>query len=569
MTWDKVVNALMTQVTTLFIGLTSLSTSIFLFVEHPFDGDSIRRSLRDFPEVPEDANERKSMVPCAIAALILYTVGVIAISLWACWNAPVMAHQSSFRVRYYWLIAGFRPNRWWWRSVLLLKGLVLNLTLVVFDSPKSQIVFLTLLLTSSLAVLFMMRPWPTLVQNVADTSCHFCLSLVLSSTALRIKTVGNSTDVDKNVAFTSMVAPLFITVACTFIPLFQFFTRQSYEIRRFRQGQHLRDLLMLVTRRTSNEMNVFLRSLNDDERRNIGLTMATFQSKMFFLHPPNNNRIIPEVKDYRAGSACRTTRLLEQAIVEENRTEVKSLQERACLQWFIEKLFDGYYPESSSTGASSSPSLHADRSTVISHCSKRSRGMKSMKLNDDQKNEPITLKEVFQNLDVKGQGSISMDDFIESATKANPKISNADAEQVFKMLDLDDNGSLTYDEFYILMSGMTFTGQAMDMHTRDGRLLRRGESMQKLEEHRRATYRLAMLFENDGNAGTKIESTPRSRELNKLGARPSKVVSNLGREAAAVVIVKHMERLWHSSQKKRDLEAGPIATTTTTMHVSL
>merc|ERR1719359_1431916 len=50
MKWDKVVNALGNQVSTLFIGLTSLSMSIYVTYEHPPDGGPARYSLRRFPE---------------------------------------------------------------------------------------------------------------------------------------------------------------------------------------------------------------------------------------------------------------------------------------------------------------------------------------------------------------------------------------------------------------------------------------------------------------------------------------------------------------------------------------
>eukprot|EP00746_Dinoflagellata_sp_MGD_P047336 gnl/MRDRNA2_/MRDRNA2_216750_c0_seq1.p1 gnl/MRDRNA2_/MRDRNA2_216750_c0~~gnl/MRDRNA2_/MRDRNA2_216750_c0_seq1.p1 ORF type:complete len:282 (+),score=56.53 gnl/MRDRNA2_/MRDRNA2_216750_c0_seq1:71-847(+) len=206
--------------------------------------------------------------------------------------------------------------------------------------------------------------------------------------------------------------------------------------------------------------------------------MAVFYSKMFFLHPSNDrrsNRIISEGVDYQVGTAVNTTLLLENAIAEEKRNETLALQERAFMERFMRKLIDGCYGEGSFTDVTQATNG----------------------------NNGITLKEIFDKLDVLGVGVLEKSQFISAVRNSNPSILDEEAEKAYKLLDLDESGSITGEEFDVLLSGLTFSGQALHKQMRCCQLQthanekRKKHEHSKLDEQRKATYRLARLLENE------------------------------------------------------------------------
>jgi hypothetical protein len=477
---DKIVNALGTQVTVLFIGLTSLAMSIHVTFAHPPDGGPPRYSLRRFPDVLKDSDERASMMPISTLALLVYTFGVVAGAFYVCWVAPVKAHQLRFRIRYFFLLDGFRPQRWWWGFVILMKALLMNIALVMFASAKTQNVFLAVLFMGSLAMLFSFSPWPKLIQNIIDTVGHIACAMLLATTSYFIPaTADDSQDTILGVAMGSMFAPLIIAICCMALPLYQFVVRRSRAINVYRFGQRFRDLLLLVTRRNNNEINVFLNSLDDSDIMAIDGAMNVLYTRMFFMHPSKKfagDRIIHENPEYLVATDMVVQQKLEHDITVENRNDFTSLQERTLMQWFVEQIIQG------STSGKVAHGLEDGQCNVNDH--------------------GLTLGGLFNYLDEHDIGKINKDDFTRNAMKLSSEISEDVCGRVFDLMDLDEGGFIDRDEFDIIMSGMTFSGQGLDGDTKEGKYLRQQIPKNELESQRNTTDRLSKrmsVMKEDGN----------------------------------------------------------------------
>jgi hypothetical protein len=484
MTWPRVMNALGTQVSVLFIGVTSLSMSVFVTFEHPDDGGPKRYSLRRFPEVLYDSEERSSMVPLAICGLVVYTFGVIAGALYVCYTAPSKAHNPNFVMKYYFLIDGFRPERWWWGTVILMKGLLLNLALAVFSSPQVQNVMLVTIFLVSLAMLFTFGPWPKSIQNIIDSAGHLACSLMLATTSFFIVTANeDGKSFIKGLAVAAKDAPLVVAIMCMLVPVIHFAFSKTRAIHKYRLGQRLRDLLLLVTRRTNNEINSFLDSLDDSDTIAIEKAMNVIYTRMYFMHPSKHfagNRIITETEDFMEATDEAIMLKVEHDMITEKRDDGTSICERGLMQWFVEMMIAG-------------------------------NGNSQMKTGLENTDVPISLGGLFDALDEPTDTGeiaavLTKDEFINGAIKMNPKIMKEQAEQVFHLMDINNGGSVSRDEFDIIMSGMTFTGQRLDHETKEGKYFREAPPNEQLENQRKICSRLAVMFET-GNFSQDISNS--------------------------------------------------------------
>jgi hypothetical protein len=355
-----------------------------------------------------------------------------------------------------------------------MKALLMNFALVLFSSPQTQNVFLAVLFMVSLPMLFTYSPWPKIIQNTIDTCGHIACAMLLGTTSYFIPDSGDDSKTTIiGVAMGSMFAPLLIACCCMALPIYQFTVRRSRAINVYRFGQRLRDLLLLVTRRNNNEINVFLNSLDDSDIVAIDAAMNVFYTRMFFMHPSKNfkgDRLITENPEYMVATDAVVQEKQENDVTVEGRSDFTSLQERTLMQWFVEKL------------------IHGSTSGKVSH------GMEVGQCN--VKEHGLTLAGLFNYLDEHDIGKINEEDLTRNAMKMCPEITEEVCAKVFAMMDLDEGGFIDREEFDIIMSGMTFSGQGLDGDTKEGKHLRQRIPKEELVEQRQTTSRLAKAMGN-------------------------------------------------------------------------
>merc|ERR1712232_955878 len=115
--------------------------------------------------------------------------------------APTMAiaRKNHFMQAGRFLFFRFRVDAWWWGCALLLRSLLMSFAPVIAtDDPRLQMVFLVIILTTSLAFQIRYWPWKVPLLNVLDAVISVALMLAIAVASSFI--MGDSVDTsDKNV----------------------------------------------------------------------------------------------------------------------------------------------------------------------------------------------------------------------------------------------------------------------------------------------------------------------------------------------------------------------------------
>jgi len=141
--------------------------------------------MRAFPEILCSEGEWLSkFLPLAIFGILVYVVGTLASFSYLNWHAPGLFHTNpSFRVRYKFLIADYRPDVWWWGIAFMTRNTLLAMTnvLVPTDGHMQATIFI-LILTTFLIFQCILWPWSNVLINVMDTVIMAAL-IVMSALA--------------------------------------------------------------------------------------------------------------------------------------------------------------------------------------------------------------------------------------------------------------------------------------------------------------------------------------------------------------------------------------------------
>eukprot|EP00928_Gymnodinium_smaydae_P028132 TRINITY_DN21535_c0_g3_i1.p1 TRINITY_DN21535_c0_g3~~TRINITY_DN21535_c0_g3_i1.p1 ORF type:complete len:1450 (+),score=316.72 TRINITY_DN21535_c0_g3_i1:1229-5578(+) len=145
--------------TTMFsfsVSVAAISLSLFKFYTHP---NGIDRSIFSASDVLVASPEWNSMVVVALLAVLVYCVATFALTSWILYVAPRRFANVVFRRRWKFLLAKFRPEVWWWANVVVLKGILLNVSLVVFEAGLEQIWGALVIQILYVSVVIFARPW--------------------------------------------------------------------------------------------------------------------------------------------------------------------------------------------------------------------------------------------------------------------------------------------------------------------------------------------------------------------------------------------------------------------------
>jgi len=153
---------------TFFIGIASQTFSLFQCYEHP----NGRYSLRSSPDVLCDSQTWQDLVVAAIIAILVFCGGALTLFSYINLKAPSCFHDEVFRKKWRFLFMRFRPSVWWWGTLLLLKGVWLNLTTVIFTEGHLQIIWLTFAHIAYLLACFALLPWRSLGVAALDVAMH-------------------------------------------------------------------------------------------------------------------------------------------------------------------------------------------------------------------------------------------------------------------------------------------------------------------------------------------------------------------------------------------------------------
>jgi len=114
------------------------------------------------------------MMGVGIFALAVFCVLAGAVFSYQLWIAPQVFHQPYFQKRWKFLVMKFRPDVWWWGTVWLLKGLLMNMVLLSSTS-FGQLFGLFVCMCGYLMATVTYYPWRHMSANIMERAV--CVSI--------------------------------------------------------------------------------------------------------------------------------------------------------------------------------------------------------------------------------------------------------------------------------------------------------------------------------------------------------------------------------------------------------
>lgn len=167
----------------LFIGLLLHGIAPFVAIKHP-NGE---RTMRSIPGITFRDRTHGQLSICGIIHLLVYGGGFSTYCIYACWQLRRRARSKGARgiravLWHRFLYVKFKPARYYWSIVHLLRSTLIALIPVVFESPHMQIIMLQLTICTSLALQAAFWPYRSGRQNFADVAaCAVLIALTLAA----------------------------------------------------------------------------------------------------------------------------------------------------------------------------------------------------------------------------------------------------------------------------------------------------------------------------------------------------------------------------------------------------
>jgi len=281
----KVQNMYLTVLNTFYIGMTRLAASAFQCYSHP----NGKRSMLAYSQVlcTLQDDQWAAIMPQALVGMGFYTFGVFAIFGMANLRAPKMFHEDKFRKRWLFLLTKFRPEYWWWDQVLLLKGVCLNLTTIMFKSGTSQAYWVILLNVTNVWCLFVVRPWRHHLGNYVDMTIQFSVLAIL---ALCLYFADQNLYVDLEFSYTAwMVTFMFIPVLVAGITSFKYVRRycnaRVETHNRLIFARQLQSVFQWTLERRAGELNQITLRCTDHDMKHLRGAQEVLLAELLQLQP--------------------------------------------------------------------------------------------------------------------------------------------------------------------------------------------------------------------------------------------------------------------------------------------
>jgi len=157
---------------TFFVSIASLTLNLFACYPHP-NGKS---SLRSSPHVLCYEDDWSALVGFGSMGILVYCLGAVTAMIVAIWRAPKYYVYQTYRLATKFLFVRFRTGFAYWSVLLLLKGLAVSITSVMFSDAVSQFMWINFVLALYVPVTAALMPWRSLPVSLVDILTHMVLS---------------------------------------------------------------------------------------------------------------------------------------------------------------------------------------------------------------------------------------------------------------------------------------------------------------------------------------------------------------------------------------------------------
>uniref|UniRef100_A0A6U4BQC4 Tyrosine-protein kinase ephrin type A/B receptor-like domain-containing protein n=1 Tax=Vitrella brassicaformis TaxID=1169539 RepID=A0A6U4BQC4_9ALVE len=233
MSLDKTINTIGMMINILYIAFVSNVCVIFQCFEHP----NGRYTVREHPEItcfdPETGYGKRwttTYLPLGIFGLLVYVIGVFVYFAWISYISPFHFDEPGFRTRYRFLFFRFRPDVYWWGSILLLRNCLLAMVPAIVPNDGHLQIFLTIcLLLIFLGLQIFFWPWRSVLNNVMDVAMMLSLSVLAAAGFYFIEKREENSHIFSTIILVSVSVCVSVVLVGVVLPLF---TEHSPRLRR-------------------------------------------------------------------------------------------------------------------------------------------------------------------------------------------------------------------------------------------------------------------------------------------------------------------------------------------------
>jgi len=176
--WKMLPNQTMSMLgmllTALYITLVKVVVAFWECVDNPSAG----RTLAKYKDVVCSSDEHNEVLPAMALGLILYVIGGYFGFLHAAYVAPSKWMDVTFRERWKFMLTRWRPDTYYWGSVVMTRNLLVAFAGLVSDAPRVQLVYVVCVVVIVFAMTGAYMPWRAMVLNHYDVASSIVLTFI-------------------------------------------------------------------------------------------------------------------------------------------------------------------------------------------------------------------------------------------------------------------------------------------------------------------------------------------------------------------------------------------------------
>lgn len=172
---DILINTIGKLLQTLYVFLCKQALAYLVVTEHPAGP----ATLAEYTDIIFLSDEHLSMGWLAALVILFYVVGIYAGIAYAVVRAPAKSADVNFRNRWKFIFVRWRPHKWYWGLLLLLRNLCIALVPVVISSnAMHQVAAFTVVVSIYMLAEAQFLPWVSYTNNYVSVGMSLLMILI-------------------------------------------------------------------------------------------------------------------------------------------------------------------------------------------------------------------------------------------------------------------------------------------------------------------------------------------------------------------------------------------------------
>merc|ERR1719456_687162 len=158
-------NMLGMLLTALYVTLVKIVVAYWECSENPTPNHETLARYRDIECASDD---RMDATAPMIIGLLVYVVGIYVKFLHVAYTAPNEWPKPEFREKWRFMLTRWRPDVWFWGSMVMTRNLLVACAGIVANEPRVQLIYLVWVVSSVFTFTAVWQPWRVPSLNISD-----------------------------------------------------------------------------------------------------------------------------------------------------------------------------------------------------------------------------------------------------------------------------------------------------------------------------------------------------------------------------------------------------------------